>query len=116
MKRRTHGDYTHVSPGIIRLLTGRGMNLTQIAQILGVTKSYISRVNAGDRGLTLDHIAELQRKTCLPIPLMLMESINISTVPKDMRPLYRMVHRMCKQHVAEISVPRRKRTAKKRAA
>lgn len=91
---KASGDYTSVSQGTIALLCDRGLNLTQIAQLLGVTKSYISRVRAGTRSLTLDHLADLQLKLGEPIPLLLVNATPLSTVPPQLRRLYKATKKL----------------------
>ena len=86
------------SRDVIDLLIERGMNVTRIASLLAVSKSYISRVKAGKRSLTLDHLAVLERKLGSPVALLLMESIPRDTVAPKARPLYdatlRLLRRM----------------------
>jgi transcriptional regulator with XRE-family HTH domain len=76
------------SRDVVELLTSRGMNLTEIAKLLGVTKSYVSRVKAGKRSFTLDHLAVLEKELGRPAPLLLMEAIPRETVAPKARPLY----------------------------
>ena len=64
------------------------MSLTHIAKLLGVTKSYVSRVKAGKRSLTLDHLAVLEMELGRSVPLMLMETIPRETVAPKARRLY----------------------------
>jgi transcriptional regulator with XRE-family HTH domain len=88
--------YRAYSSEIIRTLVKRGYTLTGIASATGVTKSYISRVNAGTRGLTLEHLAKLEIAVGEPLPWLWLESIPMKSIPKDLRPLYRMTKKLIK--------------------
>lgn len=85
---KTKADYTTISAGIVKLLVDRGMTLVAIAKMLGLSKSYISRVNAGQRSLTLDHIVKLERKTGEPLPFLFLKSIPLKSVAPELRPMY----------------------------
>jgi predicted XRE-type DNA-binding protein len=87
MKKR-EPDYENISSGVVGLLCDRGMNLTQIAELLGVTRSYISRVKGGTRSFTLDHLVTLQRKTEQPLPLLLLQATPANEVPRELKALH----------------------------
>ena len=100
--------YRSYSSKIIQMLVKRGYTLTQIAMMADVTKSYMSRVNAGTRGLTLDHLVKLEIALGEPLPLLWVRSIPISSVPKEVRPLYRATKKLMKK---VYGAPRRKNAA-----
>jgi len=100
-KLTQRGDYTTISQSAIALLIGQGRSLTDIARMLGVTKSYISRVNSGQRALTLEHLAALQEKTGQPIPLLVLNAMPRRSVRPDLLPLYDMTLKL----VQKISKP-----------
>jgi len=120
----------HKSNGIskecVNVLTGLGMTLTEIAKMLGVTKSYVSRVNAGQRSFTLEHLAKLQRKTGRPIPLLAMQAMSREAIAAKFLPLYDMtlntLRELCKTPswentlVSVPSRPHRKRAIRTKAA
>src|SRR5829696_2951118 len=108
MMLKQRGDYRHLSKGIVQMLAKRGMTLTAIADKAGVTKSFISRVNAGTRSLTLDHLSKLERAIGEPLPLMLLRSTSIDAVPKELRPLYRQTLKLIETLQGR---PRRKKAA-----
>lgn len=78
------------------MLVKRGYTLTAIAIMTGVTKSYISRVNSGTRGLTLDHLVKLEVTIGEPLPWLWLQSISTKSIPKELRPLYRMTKKLIK--------------------
>jgi transcriptional regulator with XRE-family HTH domain len=86
--KRKEPEYSNVSAGVVSLLVDRGMTLTQIAKLLGVSKSYISRVGAGNRSFTLDHLIALEQAVGEPLPLLLLQAIPIESVRPELRPLY----------------------------
>jgi transcriptional regulator with XRE-family HTH domain len=61
------------SAELIRQLVKGGRKQIQIAGMLQVTKSFISRVAAGQRALTLEHLAMLERVLGKPIALLVLE-------------------------------------------
>jgi transcriptional regulator with XRE-family HTH domain len=97
-----------ISSDVVKLLVDRGMTLTQIARKLGVSKSYISRVNSGTRSFTLDHLMTLERAVGEPLPWLLIESIPIESVSPELRPLYEATRKLLK--------PKERRSTKKKAA
>jgi transcriptional regulator with XRE-family HTH domain len=86
MERRTVS--TRVSADVIEYLISQGSSLAQIASVLGVTKSFISRVRSRQRSLTLDHLAMLEDFAGRPLPLLLIEATPELDVPPNLRPLY----------------------------
>jgi len=77
---------TRFSAELIRQLVKDGHNQTEIADMLGVTKSYISRVAAGQRALTLEHLATLERALGKPMALLLLEgTADPSDTPERIR-------------------------------
>jgi transcriptional regulator with XRE-family HTH domain len=93
---KEQGNYSEISAGFVQLLVKRGHTLTAIAKMAGVTKSFISRVNAGTRSLTLDHLAKLETAVGEPLPWLWLESIPLKSIPKELRPLYDMTKKMVK--------------------
>lgn len=81
-------DYTTYSQGAIRVLVDRGFSLTEIAKMLGVSKSYISRVKMGSRSFTLDHLERLQEKCGEQIPLLILESVPRKSIAAKNLPLF----------------------------
>ena len=73
---------------VVDLLVARGISASRIAGLLRVSRSYISRVKAGTRSLTLDHLATLEAELRIPVPLLLMEAIPRARVSPKLRPLY----------------------------
>ena len=72
MKERTVSSA--LSSDVIELLVNRGMTLTSIATTIGVSKSFLSRVKAGSRSLTIDHLVALESSLGEPLPLLLMQA------------------------------------------
>ena len=85
---------SRLSSDVIDFLSKRGMTLAEIGAAIGATKSFISRVRSGERGLTIDHLIALEQKVGEPLPLLLLQATPIESVRKDLRPLYRMTEKM----------------------
>jgi transcriptional regulator with XRE-family HTH domain len=61
------------SAELIRQIAHQGRTQTEIAVMLGVTKSFVSRVATGQRALTIEHLAKLEQALGKPVALLLME-------------------------------------------
>ena len=86
--------FSRLSSDVIDFLSKRSMTLTEIGAAIGATKSFISRVRSGERGLMIDHLIALEQKMGEPLPLLLLQATPIESVHKDLRPLYRMTEKM----------------------
>lgn len=102
-------DLTHLSAsqGTIRILEKRGMSLTEIATLLDVSKSFISRVRSGTRSFTLQHLSAVSVKLDIDLPMLLMEALDPSTLKPENRKLYNMTKRLL-----ERTSPKRKKRSK----
>jgi len=111
---------SRISRDVVNLLVSRGMTLTQIARTLGVTKSYISRVKAGTRNLTLDHLARLEEELGESLPVLLIKAVPRETVSPALWPLYestlKLLDRTAPQATPKRAVSPRRRQARKKAA
>lgn len=109
-----------MSRDVIAMLIAQGLTQVAIARILGVTRSYISRVSGGQRCLTLQHLATLEEKLGRSIPLMLIESIPAETIKPKMRPLHdatlQLLRKLNTSGTWEKSATRDSRRARVRAA
>lgn len=99
-----------LSAEVIDLLMKRGMTLTAIAEAIGVTKSFLSRVKARSRSLTIDHLMALESVVGEPLPLLLIHATPYHSVPKHLKPLYRMTEAMLRE-----STPKSRRATRKRS-
>jgi transcriptional regulator with XRE-family HTH domain len=111
---------SRISRDEVNLLVSRGMTLTQIARTLGVTKSYISRVKAGTRNFTLDHLAKLEAEPGESLPVLLIKSVPRETVSPSLWPLYESTLKLLEQTnprpANKQSESSKRRRARKRAA
>ena len=78
-----------ISADVVEFLIKRGMTLTSIAQAIGVTKSFLSRVKSRTRSLTIDHLVAIESVIGEPLPLLLLQATPLASVPKHLRALYR---------------------------
>ena len=91
-----HTVSSRISRDVVNLLCDRGMTLTQIAQSLGVTKSYISRVKAGTRNFTLEHLSKLEDVLGESLPLLLINAIPRNSMSPQLRRLRDVTQRLLK--------------------
>lgn len=112
---KTDPKLPRLSKGIVALLVKRGMTLTEVAKLLGVSKSYISRVHSGVRSLTLDHLWRLQESLGEPIPVLFLNAMDPASIPPNVRSLYRAAVKMASVGNAKapmVTTKRRQVTAR----
>jgi len=80
-----------LSENVIRYLIRQGLKQTRISQILKVHRSYISRVAAGDRDLTVKHMEKLAEAVNMILPELLIRSTPPESVPLKMRKSYTLM-------------------------
>jgi transcriptional regulator with XRE-family HTH domain len=100
-----------LSGDVIDLLIKRGMTASTIAELIGVSKSFISRIRSRSRSLTIDHLVALEAAVGEPLPLLLLEATPLKSVPPELRPLYkstRQVLSTAPRVRKRVSHPRRK--------
>lgn len=95
-----------VSQRTIELLESRGMTQTEIAKFLLVSKSFISRVKAGTRSFTLQHLADVSLKFDEPLALLLFRI----TPPETIDPRYRGLYDLVQQAIDPKPTKRKKKT------
>ena len=78
----------YVSADIVRHLRDREMTLKEIGAIIHCSESFVCLVAKGQRSLTLNHLAMLEKHFGIPIPQLLLESVDESSLSDEMRPLY----------------------------
>jgi transcriptional regulator with XRE-family HTH domain len=71
---KQHDPSYTLSVRLIEWLKQQGKSQKDVAVLLGVSESFISRVASGHRSLTVDHLAELEDRLKLPLPVLLLES------------------------------------------
>lgn len=104
---------TRFSRDVVTLLVNRGMSLTEIAEVLGVTKSYISRVKSGTRKFTLDHLEILEDFLQASLPVLIMEATPRESVRPELRPLHDMTLKLLRSvgsgaHFAKLDTKSRR--------
>jgi len=76
------------SISIIRLLKRLSYKQTDIARIIGKTASYVSHVNRGRYEFTMDDLININKKTGIPVFLLLLEATDENDVEENFRPIY----------------------------
>jgi transcriptional regulator with XRE-family HTH domain len=88
MNTKTKTRMNEPSQDVILYLRKQGKTLAQIGKMLGVGESYISRVAAGSRSLTLRHLERMAGKMKMTLPELFLTATPIESVPKKFRKLY----------------------------
>lgn len=73
-----------------------GDTYKQIGQKIGLSESFIYRVQNGERNLTLEHLVKLERAYKIPLPVVLLEVTTDKNVPKELKPLYKTARDLLK--------------------
>ena len=79
---------TNLSADIVKYLQAQGLTLRRIAEAIGLSESFISRVANKKRSLTIEHLLRLQEAIDKPLPLLLLEATSRDSVPQPLAPLY----------------------------
>ena len=87
--------YPTVSYDIVRYLQGQDRTLKEIGELMGgLSESFISRVLHKQRSLTLRHLSTLEKKLGMPLPMIIIEAIQVGSVPKRLRKVYTGFHKV----------------------
>ncbi len=100
----------NLSADLVRCLQSQGMTLQQIADTMGLSESFISRVANKKRSLTIEHLLRLQEAVDKPLPLLLLEATSQDSVPQPLASLYEKARAVLAAGMAlEPSAKRRRR-------
>lgn len=78
------------SGAIVKYLIENGHSQQELAKILKVDKSYISRVNSGRRNLTVLHLEKLAKHFKMTIPELYLKAVPVNAVDPKYRAGYQM--------------------------
>jgi DNA-binding transcriptional MerR regulator len=81
--------YPTISRNVVKYLQAKGMELKKIGALLDLSESFISRVGRRERSFTLEHLDKLEKMLKKPLPIILIEAVEMSSVPKDLRNAYK---------------------------
>lgn len=74
-----------VSVDVVRFLKeSKHLSLTEIAQMIDVSQSFVSRVNSGGRSFTLHHLHALAEKMEIPLPLLVLISTREDSLSQSL--------------------------------
>jgi transcriptional regulator with XRE-family HTH domain len=77
------------SADVLKLLQEQGKTRSEIARLMGVCVSYLSRVASGERNFTLDHLRQLADGFDMTLPELITLATPINSVPAHLRESYR---------------------------
>ena len=78
-----------ISAEVVEFLQNKDMSLSKIAQLTGLSKSYISRVKNRERSFTVATLSKLEDRLELPLPLLLLKATKLQSIPQKLRKSYR---------------------------
>ena len=100
----------NLSADLVKYLQSQGMTLRQIADTMGLSESFVSRVAHKKRSLTIEHLLRLQEAIDKPLPLLLLDATSQDSVPAPLAPLYEKAREVLAAGMAlEQSAKRRRR-------
>src|SRR5947208_13086113 len=108
MRHRSRSNL--VSADVIDYLARRRqMSQNEIADLLGVDKSFISRARRAERELSVTQLQTIADRLGVPLGAMLIDSQPpASTAPKENRAIIRLCDRLMRQADEAIAILRRK--------
>jgi transcriptional regulator with XRE-family HTH domain len=74
-------------------------SLREIAEMMGVSKSYLSRVKNRKKGLTLKRLVKLEKELDLPLPLLFLEVTRTQPIPQKIKREYEELRTIWQQSV-----------------
>lgn len=78
----------NLSADLVRYLQKKGMTFRQIAEAVGLSVPFISRVANKRRSFTIEHLLRIEDALGKPLPLLLLEVSAQGAVPERLAPLY----------------------------
>lgn len=78
----------------MKYLQEQGLTLRKVGDLLGLSKSFISRVRKKQRSFTLEHLGKLEQATGTALPVILLEATQPSSVSGELRPIYDAFHNL----------------------
>ena len=94
MEPREKNAEKYLSADIVKYLKAQGMTLREIGERIGCSESFVCYVGKGQRAFTTNHLASLEKSLGVPLPLLLLESVDEASLSNKMRPLYRSLRRL----------------------
>ena len=79
------------SGDVCRYLQGRGMTRNELAEMLDVSVSFLSRVARHERNFTLDHLHRLADALDMTLPELLAAATPPESIPARLRRSYRLL-------------------------
>ena len=74
---------------VVQLLSDNKISQKKIAEMMGRSPSFISRVNNGTRNLSIKDLEQLEKTTKIPVPLLLAGRLkNKKNVPAHLKKFY----------------------------
>lgn len=84
------GDaHVSLSADLVRYLrVQRALTLRQIGELVDLSESFISRVAAGERSFTIEHLNRFEQVLGAPLPVLLLEAVWQQQVTPDKRAMF----------------------------
>lgn len=67
---------------------GLDLNQTEFAKVIGLTQTYISLIESGDKVPSFDVIERYNKVSKVPIPIIMWKTLEVNDVPKHKRKIY----------------------------
>lgn len=78
-----------LSADLVEYFKEQGMTLRAIADMIGLSESFISRVARKERCFTIEHLLDFEKATGQPLPLLLLKAISKESVSEELTDLYK---------------------------
>ena len=92
-----------LSAYIVRYLQDQGKTRQEIAELLDLGQSFISRVANQERHLTIEHLVKLEERFGQPLPLLLLEAIPAESIPTELKQAYQALVRVLRAPVHHVT-------------
>ena len=92
-----------LSAYIVRYLQDQGKTRQEIAELLDLGQSFISRVANQERHLTIEHLVKLEERLGQPLPLLLLEAMPAESIPTELKHAYQALLTVLRARVGDVT-------------
>ncbi len=78
----------NTSVKLVRFLQTQGRSQKQVAELMEISESYVSKVMSGERQFSLKHFEMIGDKLKLPTHLLLLRLVDLEEIPESLRSGY----------------------------
>ena len=102
--RERYVDYRISADIVTYLRRHKGLSLAEIGELMGVDKTFVSKVLHGEHSLTLKRLRQLEKAIRMPLPLLLLEAVKSYSIPKELNAEYEALKSVLQLSIDELKL------------